>query len=219
MKLLATGADSLAAATISALLSSVDLRKEGELCWKVGVCFEKLAPTLLLPEILWTGLSKEKAVAARPEARTRTLISLTILARFYLIWREMVREETMLNYGCIYWLELVQLKSDYFLFFMNLCSTQTGKTKTFRAFFGQLYIRSHLISNFEDSFFNFASFMSHSFLHSFINSKISHNVDNKSYSNIDYYNNYDNDDSSNCCNCYDFCIIWLCIIEYHSMEW
>ena len=39
---------------------------------------EKLALTLLLPEILWTGLSREKAVAAKPEAKTRTLISFTI---------------------------------------------------------------------------------------------------------------------------------------------
>lgn len=38
----------------------------------------KVAPILLLPAILCTGLSSEKAVTARPEARIRTFVSFTI---------------------------------------------------------------------------------------------------------------------------------------------
>jgi hypothetical protein len=42
----------------------------------------KEAPILLLPEIRWTGLSRENAVAARPEAKMMKFVSLTILPFF-----------------------------------------------------------------------------------------------------------------------------------------
>lgn len=59
------------------LFSSADFRYVGALWWKDGD-FENVVPILLLFGILWTDLSKEKAVAARPDARMRTFSSFTI---------------------------------------------------------------------------------------------------------------------------------------------
>jgi hypothetical protein len=59
------------------LFSSADFRNVGALWWKEGD-FENVVPILLLLGILWTLLSREKAVAARPEARMRTFSSFTI---------------------------------------------------------------------------------------------------------------------------------------------
>lgn len=75
-----TGAAAFAA-TISALLSSAAFKKDGALCWNLDDCFglENVPEILLLPEILWTGLSNENAVAASPEANINTLMSFTIL--------------------------------------------------------------------------------------------------------------------------------------------
>ena len=74
-----TGAAAFAA-TISALLSSAAFKKDGALCWNLDDCFglENVPEILLLPVILWTGLSNENAVAASPVAKTNTL-SFTIL--------------------------------------------------------------------------------------------------------------------------------------------
>lgn len=58
--------------------SSAAFRHVGALWWKDGD-FENVVPILLLFGILWTDLSKEKAVAARPDARMRTFSSFTIL--------------------------------------------------------------------------------------------------------------------------------------------
>ena len=92
MKVVGFGGTDFTAATMPAAPSPADIKNDEALCWNLADCFETLDAILLLLTTLCTGLSREKAVAVRPEERIRTFKSLTILD-----WRKGIYHNSLMN--------------------------------------------------------------------------------------------------------------------------